>query len=74
MGTGFISNVLSSKKQRKRFFWFRNVISVFFAFLAYQEVGGTLGWLALALALIVSYFTVAPTIAFVICFIEEMGS
>lgn len=79
MSNGFIRSVLSTQKQRQRFFWFRNVISMGCAYGAFQFFVTTgmaqeLVWGAAFAALVISYFTLAPVVAFIICFIEQMLS
>lgn len=79
MSNGFIRSVLSTQKQRQRFFWFRNVISMLcaygvFQFFANTGVAQELVWAAALAALVISYFTLAPVVAFIICFIEQMLS
>jgi hypothetical protein len=74
MSRGFIGSLLSTRKQRQRFFYFRNLAAFAGAVGAYSYVGG-MGGLALAAgALVVGYFTLAPVVAFAICYIEEMNS
>lgn len=74
MRTGFIHSVLSTPRQRQRFYWVRNIASLFCAVAAFQVVGGDYGWMLAFGALIVGYFTVAPVVAFIVCLFEQMHS
>lgn len=74
MKKGFVANVLSTPKQRQRFFWGRNMVSLLFAAGAYHSIGGALGVGLGVVTLIGAYFTVAPMIAFIACLIEQMFS
>jgi len=75
MKRGFIASVLSTQKQRQRFIWARNMISLGCAVWAYQAIGGGGVGAAIAVAaLVAAYLTVAPILAFVACLIEQMYS
>lgn len=71
MRKGFVASVLSGSKQRQRFFWARNIISVLCAAAAFQSVGGVTGVAIAGLVLFTAYFTIAPVAAFIACFIEQ---
>lgn len=70
----FIGSVLSTRKQRQRFYWARNVISFACAALAFHAIGGTLGLVVAVGALCGAYFTVAPVLAFLMCLVEHLYS
>lgn len=84
MSNGFIRSVLSTQKQRQRFFWFRNVISllcplgVLHLFKdGYIPIPSSLDWLIWVLAfasIFIGYLTIAPIIAFAVCFLEHLFS
>jgi hypothetical protein len=73
---GFVDGILSTNKQKKRFFYFRNLSAVILAVVAYVEldnrVGGFFAVGLAFLALFVAYKTVSVLIALSICFIEQM--
>jgi hypothetical protein len=71
---GYIRSVLSTKTQRQRFFYVRNLIAFLCAVATFQFFGGAIGGGLAAVALLLSYITVAPVIAFIICLIEQLGS
>lgn len=73
MAYGFIRSVLSTKKRRQTFFYFRNLIALVCAGVTYKFVGGSIGLGVAAIALVLGYMTIAPVIAFLICLIEQMG-
>jgi hypothetical protein len=66
-------SILSTPKQRKRFFWVRNMATLFSGGAIYQLPEPFGIWLCVPGA-ILTYFTVAPVIALIVCFIEEMFS
>jgi hypothetical protein len=66
-------SILSTPKQRKRFFWLRNMAALGTGALAYQLQAPFGLWLCLPITLL-AYFTVAPIVAVILCFIEEMLS
>ena len=70
----FVNDVLSSRKQRQRFSWFRVMISFVAAFLAGSQFSDTLAIGVGIIALPIAYMTVAPVLAFIICLIEGMLS
>lgn len=74
MSRGFIQSVLSTQKQRQRFYWVRNMISFFCGVATFYEIGGVLGGLLALAALVVAYFTIAPVLAFIACLFEQMYS
>lgn len=74
MKTGFIQSVLSTRKQRQRFCWVRNMAAFICAALVFHEFGDTLGGVLVALTLVLSYFTIAPIIAVAACLFEQMWS
>lgn len=66
-------SILATPKQRKRFFWFRNISALGIGVLV-SQVHPTFGvWLSIPAALL-AYFTVSPIIALIVCYIEEMLS
>ncbi len=75
---GFVDSILSTKKQRQRFIYFRGLSSVVLGIAAYAEAANKMNdLLAIGLGilvLIVSYKTVSRAIAFLICLIEGMYS
>lgn len=72
--TGFVQSVLSTTRQRQRYYWVRNFVSLFCAVGTFQIVGGDFGWILALVGLIGGYFTVAPVIAFLVCLFEKMHS
>jgi hypothetical protein len=74
MSKSFVQSVLSTQKQRQRFYWIRNFVALCCAAGAFKLVGGSLGAIAAAGALLGGYFTVAPLIAFAVCLFEQMNS
>jgi hypothetical protein len=74
MKKGFVASVLSTPKQRQRFIWGRNMVALICAVGVYHTIGGALGVGLGVVALIGSYFTVAPVIAFIACLFEQMYS
>ncbi|MCQ8103459.1 hypothetical protein NP590_05005 [Methylomonas sp. SURF-2] len=74
MSKGFICSVLSTQRQRQRFYWIRNFVALFCAAGTFKVVGGTLGGIVAIGALLGGYFTIAPVIAFLVCLFEQMNS
>lgn len=74
MARGFVQSVLSTKKQRQAFFYFRNLIAFACALVTFKFVNGSLGLGLAVVTLILSYMTIAPVVAFVICLFEQMLS
>ena len=74
MFPGFVRSVLTTPKQRIRFFWIRSILAGASGFYAAQFVPGALGVALGFAAAAVSFYTVAPVIALVICFVEQMLS
>ena len=74
MFRSFINDVLSSRKQRQRFSWFRVMITFVVAFLAGSQFNDTLAIGIGIIALPIAYMTVAPVLAFLICLVEGMLS
>jgi hypothetical protein len=74
MRSSFIRSVLSTQKQRQRFFYFRNFSAGACALMAGVEIGGGMGLAVGFVVLFLAYYTVAPIIAFIICLIEQMAS
>jgi hypothetical protein len=64
--------LLSTPKQRKRFFWCRNMSTFAIGCLVAQWP--TWGPFLCIPAALIGYFTIAPIIAVILCFIEEMLS
>lgn len=71
---GFIKSVLSTKKQRQSFFYFRNLTALACALVTFKYIGGSIGLGLAVVALVVGYMTVAPVVAFIICLLEQMLS
>ena len=74
MRNSFVRSVLSTPKQRQRFFYFRNGTALISGVLVFTSVTGTLGAILGVLAVPVAYLTIAPIVAFVICLVEQMLS
>jgi uncharacterized membrane protein len=70
MANGFVRGVLSTRKQRQSFLYIRVIVSVACAGFAYTYFGGIIGTIAAIILLFLSYLTVAPIIAFTLCFFE----
>lgn len=70
----FVASVLSTQKQRQRFYYFRYFTALFCAFGAFQAVDGPVGIGLGVVSLIIGYFTIAPVVAFLVCFIEKICS
>jgi len=66
--------VLSTQKQRQRYYYFRNLISGISGVAAFASIGGVLGIPLGIVAAILAYFSLAPIIAFFICLFEQMAS
>ena len=75
---GFVDSILSSRKQRRRFFYFRIYLIPFITASIYvqaqhyvdKDTALILGIISLPFV----YKLISPAIAFMICFIEEMFS
>lgn len=74
MANGFVQSVLSTKKQRQTFFYFRNLVAFICALVTFKFVGGSIGLGVAVVALVLGYITIAPIVAFIICLIEQMLS
>lgn len=74
MRNSFVRSVLSTPKQRQRFFYFRNGTAILAGALVFTSVTGTFGAILGVLAIPLAYFTVSPIIAFIVCFVEQMLS
>ncbi|WP_296246270.1 hypothetical protein [uncultured Stenotrophomonas sp.] len=70
----FVQGVLSSRKQRQRFFYFRSFITIGCGIAAFKLFDGDIALLVGLGGLVVGYFTVAPVVAFLICFFEQLLS
>ncbi len=74
MVKGFVKSVLSTKKQRQAFFYFRNLIALACALVSFKYIGGSIGLGVGVVVLVVGYMTIAPVVAFIICLLEQMLS
>lgn len=72
MGYSFVQSVLSSKKRRQAFFYFRNIISLMCAVAIFKIAPGEWSIILAAAGLVLSYFTIAPVIYFLICLAEHI--
>lgn len=70
----FTRSVLSTKTQRQRFFYFRNITAFLCGIAVFTFVGGTAGYILAVVAFLLSYITVAPIVAFIICLAEQLLS
>jgi hypothetical protein len=74
MFQSFVNDVLSSRKQRERFSWFRVMITLVAALLTGSQFSDMLAIGVGIITLPIAYMTVAPVLAFVVCLIEGMFS
>lgn len=74
MFPGFVTSILSTPKQRARFFWIRSVVAGASGFYAGQFVAGEIGIVLGFAVAALSFYTLAPVVALVLCFIEQMLS
>lgn len=78
MRKSFVYSVLSTQKNRQRYFYFKNTIAAVCGIAAYVKIsslfGSALGVGVAVIAAILAYLTVAPVIAFLICLFEQIAS
>ena len=74
MFPGFVQSVLGTPKQRSRFFWVRSVVAAASGFYAGHLVTGTVGVAVGFAVAALSFYTLAPVVALVVCFVEQMLS
>ena len=74
MFPGFVRSILDTPKQRSRFFWIRSMVAGASGFYAGHLITGTTG-VAIGFAVAaLSFYTLAPVVALVVCFVEQMLS
>lgn len=74
MEKSFVQSVLSTKKQRQAFYYFRGIVSLLCAVAVFKMAPEEWSIILAGAGLVVSYLTVAPVIAFIICLAEQMFS
>jgi hypothetical protein len=67
-------SILSTPKQRRRFFWVRNMATFFIGLAVFYKLPDPWGMILVLPAALLTYFTVAPVVALIVCFVEEMMS
>jgi hypothetical protein len=67
-----IKSVTSTRKERQRYFYFKNLVSVIVAVLVFVNVGGLPGAVLAIIAALISNFTISPIVAFLICLCEQI--
>ena len=67
-------SILSTPKQRKRFFWARNMTTLFVGAAVFYWLPEPWGMILVLPAVVIGYLTIAPVVALILCFIEEMMS
>lgn len=70
----FVRGVLSSQKQRQRYYYFKNGIAFVSGLFIFVQLGGVIGFALGIVGAFIAIFTIAPIIAFLICLIEQMAS
>jgi hypothetical protein len=74
----FKNGVLSSPKQKQRYFYFKHLISGLCGIIAYTHFSAGLGVTAALIisvgAALLAFLTIAPVVAFLICLFEQMAS
>jgi len=74
MRRSFVQSVLSSQKQRQRYYYFKNITAGLCGIATFVGLGGVFGIALGVAATVLAYFTVAPIVAFLICLFEQMAS
>jgi hypothetical protein len=69
-----VKSVTSTAKDRRRYFYFKNLVSVLVAAFVFVNIGGFIGGGLAIVAALISNFTISPVVAFLICLCEQILS
>lgn len=70
----FIESILSTQKQRQRFYYFRNLTALCCAVGGFHFAAQHFAWAAAIVGLFAGYLIIGPVVAFLVCLIEQMYS